>query len=1818
MSKQSKFSQIPKASAGDSRQLQRFIDVVTRNINTMTGSSNDSVLTQRNYKDLQTRTSALSKQISGLSDHLTGIDGQLNGGKVEFPTIPTGLIGNAALTNIMLTWDPPSYLGHAYTEILFNPEDLLAEAKPIGTAPYPIFIHPVALLSKGYYWVRHVNRKEQKGPVNSSEGMYIEASQSPADLLKILSDAIADDGFLSDDVLSRIDLIDTTKIGEHYGLINIAQALANADQVIENAQAVLNSTVNSLDEYIKGVGGIEPRLAATESANALLESGQQNLTQSLNSLDEFIQGDGGLAQTVLDIERIQGDTVTVVEGVKSQQTQLSTSVASLQQASAESATRLESVEFESNNQKSQIVSLQSANAEQAEQISSLQVQTEQQAASLTHIQTVNSGLVSEVSDLRLAQNGIAGRVLTVEQVNNEMVQRVGTIEIKQEETTSTIHSLSQASLSQAQVIDTLLIDGEQFTSQINQIQTVSAGLARDLEHLEIEQNGVKGRITTVEEVNEQVVSRVATLEFKDTQIDSSISSLSQANSEFAQQLDLLSYTSSNHTATITQLQTVTETLSQNVESMTLTQEGMQSKITSVEQLSNDTASRVGTIEFKQENLTASVTTLEQASENVAARTSIIEHKQGEQSAQLVELETAALGSAERIEQLGVEVGEKTTAVEVKAKAYTDDVTGALRAERVIKVDANGVVAGFGLLADSENGSKIYLSADQIAFVPPNWQPEHAYKTLLPFIYSAEHNRVVINKASIVDLTADKIVGGNLVVDDFASLAGFQVRPGAIKRHMLDPEITQNVVRIDPDAEKLGGSVSVTKKFPSINDHMYTSRLKSGGQKIKVHVNIASPRIRSRGEWIKFALWVGIVGENGRESIRQTQIISGTRVLKLLPEGEQTNTETTVFAKKNPDSTYQFGYTQEFIFDENLPEQEYRFYLTKVLYSNNGTNLNDVLFTLLIDEPLKSSGGIIADIHWKNVIGAPKLAEKDKSNEFTATQIMPSLLLKNNGAVRIGDNQNPILKNSGSNTEVNANGKALLLGHQKTEEIHLKAPLKNSGGTQPIIDTNGRLYDEGRRLSEIYMPKHQLSEIQFYLTQTATWTYLADAYIPTHHTNLVRVVVLDGLGDEELAHQSVEVILNPELGVLSANVTDDKSNSTDIPLVIEVEGEGTATLVLIARRGARVSRETFHVDTLGKEAADDIRDRFDDLDELANAQIEQLLGTEVNFQNNFTKVLTLTEKTKKTRADLLDAVSAQADENQAIAERISIVRAEVDGNKSEILSVAQSIVDAEQSMAQQLIQLTSVVDENYADIVSHFITKVDAESAISQTKQELTSKFEENASQIVSVSKALADSEQALTLDISTLRSQVGDNYSDITTRFITKTDANAAISEAKQEFNTRFELNEANLVENYYSSADTDEAISAASTVLEAKVDGKIGAVSDRLDTVKSTADGNSSAISQLTLRANSLDQSMSAAFNRIYNVEVDADNNSSAISAMFTRANDIENGLDAVSGRVSQVETKANGTASAVESLSTRVSSTEHGVSSANIELSSHASRLGGLESRVSLSVTYNGLITGLDITPGKMAFAADAFEWHTSSSHVIRSRNGGMAGYTNGNYQWSIGSEGNAHMNYVHADNMTLGSDNSKVSVAADIKGIYTGVRSSASNWAFYAQQGAIGPHTSAHEGLLPKEIAPEVGDIVCDVELIHIADISNAIGTLRLSNQCLDGDVRGVYTARRPLEIDQPAGLKGLEGWERLAYQYDIAIFNAGGEGAINVCSEGGDLKTNDYICASSIPGKGMRLPDDAPISKAVAQNRFPITFPKDGEIHFARAAAIYIKG
>jgi hypothetical protein len=82
------------------------------------------------------------------------------------------------------------------------------------------------------------------------------------------------------------------------------------------------------------------------------------------------------------------------------------------------------------------------------------------------------------------------------------------------------------------------------------------------------------------------------------------------------------------------------------------------------------------------------------------------------------------------------------------------------------------------------------------------------------------------------------------------------------------------------------------------------------------------------------------------------------------------------------------------------------------------------------------------------------------------------------------------------------------------------------------------------------------------------------------------------------------------------------------------------------------------------------------------------------------------------------------------------------------------------------------------------------------------------------------------------------------------------------------------------------------------------------------------------------------------------------------------------------------------------------------------------------------------------------------------------------------------------------------------------------------------------------------------------------------------------------------------------DELMLDYKRVIFNALGEGMVNVCGENGDIEAGDYITTSNTLGKGMKQSDDVTHNYTVAKARESVTFTSPDEVKMV--ACIYLCG
>jgi|GEM_PF-4806357 len=152
--------------------------------------------------------------------------------------------------------------------------------------------------------------------------------------------------------------------------------------------------------------------------------------------------------------------------------------------------------------------------------------------------------------------------------------------------------------------------------------------------------------------------------------------------------------------------------------------------------------------------------------------------------------------------------DKVAAAELSISTNTSDINN-ITSELTLKVQADGRVAGIGLIAGSTSGTQIYLSADRVAFLN-SYNDSTASAGNIPFI--VENGVTFIDDARIRKLTAEKLTGGGAVLDTLTVIAALSLPSATIKDHHIDPALWNTLVRRDPNAITTGGQVTATRNF----------------------------------------------------------------------------------------------------------------------------------------------------------------------------------------------------------------------------------------------------------------------------------------------------------------------------------------------------------------------------------------------------------------------------------------------------------------------------------------------------------------------------------------------------------------------------------------------------------------------------------------------------------------------------------------------------------------------------------------------------------------------------------------------------------------------------------------------------------------------------------------------------------------------------------------------------------------------------------------------------------------------------------------------
>jgi len=369
-------------------------------------------------------------------------------------------------------------------------------------------------------------------------------------------------------------------------------------------------------------------------------------------------------------------------------------------------------------------------------------------------------------------------------------------------------------------------------------------------------------------------------------------------------------------------------------------------------------------------VTNRVTATEKTDAAHASRLTAVETKSNTTLSKVTVLEKTTKDSATRIEAVNTQRGKDIAAATSTAKTYTDQITGAIKAERVIKADANGKVSGVHLLATgsgADAGGKLYFQADEIAIVPPSWNGKTELdKTKFPFYFSEDRNSMYLDEATIKKLSAEIIDSGRLVVDGLSLMTkDLSLPAGSITGDMLDASFKDGLVRVNPNAAALGGTVSKEVRGVAYGTSLKLPALKSGGNVHTVNVRIVAPNGNSRiSGHINISLFVNGAALKFNDG-------SDVRKIGIKLEGKSVGGPSKYYAYVSS-----VNFSEQIITPARASGTDYVYEMRVVgVHVNDASYAAQYSLSFSASEPVKASGGFITDVNWDEVKSKPAQATR---------------------------------------------------------------------------------------------------------------------------------------------------------------------------------------------------------------------------------------------------------------------------------------------------------------------------------------------------------------------------------------------------------------------------------------------------------------------------------------------------------------------------------------------------------------------------------------------------------------------------------------------------------------------------------------------------------------------------------------------------------------------------------------------------------------------------------------------------------------------------
>lgn len=339
----------------------------------------------------------------------------------------------------------------------------------------------------------------------------------------------------------------------------------------------------------------------------------------------------------------------------------------------------------------------------------------------------------------------------------------------------------------------------------------------------------------------------------------------------------------------------------------------------------------------------------------------------------------------------------------------------------------------------------------------------------------------------------------------------------------------------------------------------------------------------------------------------------------------------------------------------------------------------------------------------------------------------------------------------------------------------------------------------------------------------------------------------------------------------------------------------------------------------------------------------------------------------TRSTIFNQYSTTSDANEAVAQSIELVRAEIFNpngsgvlNSAFVAKVDTAVANANGAIATSLNALSAATAATAAELSNNYYTIALVDSAIAASEQTIiasisTSGFVTTA-EIQNNYYTAVEADSAIATSVNSLEAQIFDSNGELVNAFVSQiasavtTDDGGALATRVTNLETSVEdpttglaITRSQLISTQQTLANETTARAQAIQTLEASLASGLSATNQLVQTAQADADGNATAISNLSNRVTntegdiaSADLTLASNTQRVTDAEGNISALSTSVAGLTTTANSANSRSITALNLASTVETDLNTAEETIVTLSNSVASLTTTANTANTNASS------------------------------------------------------------------------------------------------------------------------------------------------------------------------------------------------------------------------------------------------------------------------------------------